>query len=79
MQKQLLLAGLLVILAPAYLKAQKKSADSLRPTSSAGLPPLQYGIASFYDNKFEGRQTSNGEIFTQKKMTAASNTLPQDR
>lgn len=40
------------------------------------IPPLQYGIASFYHNKFEGRQTSNGEVFTQKKLTAASNTLP---
>jgi rare lipoprotein A len=43
---------------------------------STQIPPLQYGIASFYDNKFEGRKTSNGEIFTQKKLTAASNTLP---
>lgn len=34
------------------------------------------GIASFYDNKFVGRRTSNGEIFSQKKLTAASNRLP---
>jgi rare lipoprotein A len=35
-----------------------------------------YGTASFYANKFEGRQTANGEIFSQKKMTAACNVLP---
>jgi rare lipoprotein A len=35
----------------------------------------QYGIASFYANKFNGRRTANGEIFSQTKLTAASNTL----
>ena len=34
-----------------------------------------YGTASFYANKFEGRKTANGEIFSQHKMTAASNTI----
>ena len=33
------------------------------------------GVASFYHNKFEGRKTANGEVFDQKKYTAASNTL----
>lgn len=36
----------------------------------------QYGVASFYSNKFEGRKTYTDEIFSQKKLTAASNTLP---
>ncbi len=35
-----------------------------------------YGQASFYSNKFDGRQTANGEIFRQKKFTAACNSLP---
>ncbi len=37
---------------------------------------VQYGVASFYSNKFEGRKTYTDEIFTQKKLTGASNTLP---
>ena len=37
---------------------------------------VQYGVASYYANKFEGRKTYTDEIFTQKKFTAASNTLP---
>ncbi|HEY4209019.1 MAG TPA: septal ring lytic transglycosylase RlpA family protein [Puia sp.] len=37
---------------------------------------VQYGIASFYADKFEGRKTYTDEIFSQKKLTAASNTLP---
>lgn len=39
-------------------------------------PRVLYGTASFYANKFEGRETANGEIFSQKKMTAACNVLP---
>jgi len=31
------------------------------------------GTASYYSNKFEGRRTATGEIFKQKKYTAASN------
>lgn len=38
-------------------------------------PQKANGIASYYHNKFEGRQTSTGEIFDQDKFTAASNTL----
>lgn len=35
-----------------------------------------YGTASYYSNKFEGRKTASGEIFSQQKMTAACNVLP---
>lgn len=55
---------------------QNKPKTTEKRPKTAGIPPIQYGIASFYDNKFEGRKTANGEIFTQKKLTAASNTLP---
>jgi rare lipoprotein A len=37
---------------------------------------IQYGIASYYSNKFNGRKTANGEIFSQQKLTAAHNSLP---
>jgi rare lipoprotein A len=37
---------------------------------------VQYGVASFYSNKFEGRKTYTDEIFSQEKLTGASNTLP---
>jgi len=38
-------------------------------------PTIHYGTASYYANKFEGRKTANGEIFSQKKMTAACNII----
>jgi rare lipoprotein A len=34
------------------------------------------GVASFYADKFEGRQTANGEIYYHAKKTAAHNSLP---
>jgi rare lipoprotein A len=37
---------------------------------------IQYGTASFYSNKFNGRKTANGEVYDSKKMTGAHNGLP---
>ncbi|MGH2642783.1 MAG: septal ring lytic transglycosylase RlpA family protein [Chitinophagaceae bacterium] len=37
---------------------------------------IEHGIASYYSHKFNGETTSSGAIFTNKGMTAASNTLP---
>lgn len=37
---------------------------------------IQYGMASFYHNKFQGRKTSSGELYDKEKMTAAHNGLP---
>ncbi len=37
--------------------------------------PIAKGVASYYHDKFVGRQTSTGEIFSNDKFTAASNTL----
>jgi rare lipoprotein A len=34
------------------------------------------GEASYYHNKFDGRGTSNGEIYRQNKFTCAHKTLP---
>ena len=44
--------------------------------SSKNIPDALYGTASYYANKFEGRLTANGEVFSQQKMTAACNALP---
>src|SRR6185369_10744919 len=49
-----------------------KTTKTVKPKNTK----VQYGVASYYANKFEGRKTYTDEIFTQKKLTAASNTLP---
>ena len=75
-EKKCILSVLVLLLNSWNSQAQKDKKDtvSIRPVSK--IQPVQYGIASYYDDKFEGRQTSNGDIFTQKSLTAASNTLP---
>jgi rare lipoprotein A len=37
---------------------------------------ILFGTASYYADKFNGRQTANGEIYDGKKLTAACNVLP---
>jgi rare lipoprotein A (peptidoglycan hydrolase) len=54
-------------------------ADSLKLTDSLSTDSLKTensyitGIASFYSKSFDGRKTANGEIFRNKKLSAASN------
>ncbi|MBX9781933.1 MAG: septal ring lytic transglycosylase RlpA family protein [Chitinophagaceae bacterium] len=50
--------------------------DTATAKTGKGKAKIQYGIASFYSNKFNGRKTANGEIFSQQKFTAAHNSLP---
>jgi rare lipoprotein A len=46
--------------------------------TSAEIPVLtsEEGIASYYAEEFDGRRTSNGEIYDMNKFTAAHRTLP---
>ena len=50
--------------------AQKKNYRNVPITDSA------VGYASFYSDKFIGKKTANGEIFSQDKLTCAHNTYP---
>jgi rare lipoprotein A len=51
---------------------KKKDKDEKNIKKSKTL----YGIASFYADKFEGRQTATGAIYSHNKLTAACNVLP---
>jgi rare lipoprotein A len=77
-----------MIIAPGYLKMRLKALlvlsavlllvpgrgqQRIRKTNRHSL---QYGIASFYANRFNGHRTANGEIFSNRKFTAAHNSLP---
>lgn len=60
-------------------RAQKPGSKSTSHSKAHHKPAslkVQYGVASFYSNKFEGRKTYTDEIFMQDKLTGASNTLP---
>lgn len=51
---------------------RKDSVEKSDPKISKTL----YGTASYYADKFNGRETANGEIYDSRKMTAACNVLP---
>ncbi len=40
-------------------------------SGNAKILESRVGVASYYSDKFEGRKTSSGEIFSQEKLTAA--------
>jgi rare lipoprotein A len=50
--------------------------DEPQETKAAKKPRILYGIASFYADKFEGRETANGEVYRHDRLTAACNVLP---
>ena len=65
------------LFSPQIIDAQDKddeTASSKKIKKKKGT--VLYGQASFYANKFRGRKTATGEIFSQEKFTAACNTLP---
>lgn len=64
-----------VIKAQAIASVNEKK-DTIAKQNTVRKPKVLYGIASYYANKFNGRQTANGEIYDAKKMTAACNVLP---
>lgn len=66
----ILMITLPLLLATAYGQASKHAVKKKNP------PRVLYGTASYYHDKFNGRKTANGEIFSQKKLTAACNVLP---
>ena len=71
-----ILVGLLVILLTSAVQAQNTGKHRSSTGSSKKNNKVLYGQASFYANKFNGRRTANGEIFSQAKLTAAFNVLP---
>lgn len=73
--KYLLIASLLFFTKVGNAQSvdeEKKDSTKKEPKVSRVL----YGTASYYADKFNGRETANGEIYDSKKMTAACNVLP---
>src|SRR5262245_38536021 len=65
---------LILSIALLFLGISIIAGDTKRAVASK--PKILYGTASFYANSFHGKKTANGEIFSQKKYTAACNVLP---
>ena len=56
-------------------KSAEHTGQSVRPSSGKVLLTLE-GVVSYYANDFNGKQTSNGEIFDMYALTAAHRTFP---
>jgi len=67
---------LYLFLLSALLYTPASQGQFARNTRMDKPAQVQYGTASFYADKFIGKKTANGDIFSQDKMTAAHNTLP---
>jgi rare lipoprotein A len=67
---------LTVLMCSFFVSVAQMKTDSIALNKKRNVPVTQFGVASFYADKFEGRPTCTDEIFTQKKLTAACNTLP---
>ena len=66
--RAVLIAAALVVLVLTVVAA------SVRDTARERR--VQTGLASYYGPGFHGQETASGEIFDQRKMTAAHRTLP---
>jgi rare lipoprotein A len=67
---------LLNLLPVTIASGEMLSQDEPREQQTEKKPRILYGIASFYADKFEGRETANGEIYRHDRLTAACNVLP---
>lgn len=63
-------------LAMLLFAASGVMAQSGETPKTSRTSKVLYGTASFYSNKFNGRKTASGEIFSQAKFTCACNALP---
>lgn len=67
---------LLTTLLIAYPSAAQNKSTGKEKVSKSSNKRIIYGLASYYANKFQGRRTASGEIFSQSKYTCACNMLP---
>lgn len=50
--------------------------SSFKNTSTNDNDEVKTSYASYYHDKFNGRKTASGEVFSNSKLTAAHRTLP---
>ena len=63
-------------LPPSAAPATSAPAADAVPAPSASRGEAMEGLAAYYANRFNGRKTASGQIFSQDKLTAAHPSLP---
>ena len=74
--KRLLLAVSLLYTGVAHGTPADSVKTQTRKKRKANTAKVQYGTASYYAAKFQGRKTASGELYDATKLTAAHNGLP---
>lgn len=52
-------------------ETERTSEEEIPVDNDAKVLESRVGVASYYSDKFEGKKTSSGEVFSQDKLTAA--------
>ena len=52
-------------------ETERTSEENVPVGNDAKVLESRVGVASYYSDKFEGKKTSSGEVFSQEKLTAA--------
>ncbi len=71
--------SILIILSLISCAGSSKSAASesiIKQKEPTAIGDVQYGISSYYAEKFHGRRTANGEIYDMYGVSGAHQTLP---
>jgi len=63
------------IIAAGCVSSPRFTMDKPAPNESASMTEEE-GVASYYAEEFNGRKTSNGEVYDMNAFTAAHRTLP---
>ncbi len=66
----------ILLLHNGIAQSNKSDTPASSEKESNNETKIKYGVASYYADKFKGRQTANGEIYLPEKYTAACNALP---
>lgn len=78
MRKLFLLLSLFALSLAFQSCGSSKKAGSSKSSSTANIKTKKYKknvVASYYHDKFNGRKTASGEVFNNKKQTAAHKKL----
>ncbi|MDI6767152.1 MAG: septal ring lytic transglycosylase RlpA family protein [Bacteroidota bacterium] len=66
----------IAILFGGCVASPRFTSERFSSATSETYSMIEEGIASYYADEYNGRQTSNGEIYDMYQMTAAHQTLP---
>ncbi len=67
---------IVVLFCNMLVSCSRKLHDAGSSLPGHGRLMMETGKASYYGDEFDGRQTANGEIFHENRLSAAHRTLP---